>query len=329
MLDDQPNAPLDEVLRETTMGGVGIEVERPLPVIDFTDFDARREEITNELWDAATASGFFQIINHGLSVDEIEQAFALTEAFFALPKADKAKLPLLPGSNAGWESRSQVRPSTGTNDEKESYQITRHRMDALWPDESQLAVFRETLLEFEAANWRIAMQILSCFATSLGFGEDFFTELHDPASTDYQSTLRLLHYHPTEPGGAEENRWRAGAHTDWDCVSLLHQRDGEHGLQLCPGADMASQRWTSVEARTGVITCNIGDMLMRWSDDRLPSTLHRVRIPDDDAARRPRYSMAFFAQANRDAVIESPSGTRPAITAGDFIQQRIASNFSS
>ena len=38
MLDDQPNAPLDEVLRETTMGGVGIEVERPLPVIDSVSY---------------------------------------------------------------------------------------------------------------------------------------------------------------------------------------------------------------------------------------------------------------------------------------------------
>lgn len=27
------------------------------------------------------------------------------------------------------------------------------------------------------------------------------------------------------------------------------------------------------------ITINIGDMLMRWSDDRLKSNFHRVRAP--------------------------------------------------
>ena len=80
------------------------------------------------------------------------------------------------------------------------------------------------------------------------------------------------------------------------------------------------------------MTCNIGDMLMRWSDDRLPSTLHRVRMPRPDEVDGerlgPRYSIAYFAQADRDAVIESPGGTYAPITAADYLQQRIAANFA-
>ena len=30
----------------------------------------------------------------------------------------------------------------------------------------------------------------------------------------------------------------------------------------------------------GAITVNIGDILMRWSDDTLKSTYHRVRVPE-------------------------------------------------
>ena len=41
-----------------------------------------------------------------------------------------------------------------------------------------------------------------------------------------------------------------------------------------------------------------------------------------------RYSIAYFAQANRDAVIESPSGRHAPITAADYLQQRIAANFT-
>jgi hypothetical protein len=41
-----------------------------------------------------------------------------------------------------------------------------------------------------------------------------------------------------------------------------------------------------------------------------------------------RYSLAFFAQANKDALIRGPSGTYPPITAGDFLQQRVAANFA-
>lgn len=43
----------------------------------------------------------------------------------------------------------------------------------------------------------------------------------------------------------------------------------------------------------------------------------------------PRYSLAFFCQANRDAVIEGPSKRYPAITAGDFLRQRVAANFKA
>ena len=41
----------------------------------------------------------------------------------------------------------------------------------------------------------------------------------------------------------DDSIWRAGAHTDYDCLTLLHQRPGEHGLQLCPGADVNPLGW--------------------------------------------------------------------------------------
>ncbi len=41
-----------------------------------------------------------------------------------------------------------------------------------------------------------------------------------------------------------------------------------------------------------------------------------------------RYSIAYFAQANRDAVIESPTGRHEPITAAECLQQRIAANFA-
>ncbi|MGW8487419.1 2-oxoglutarate and iron-dependent oxygenase domain-containing protein [Streptomyces sp. NPDC055886] len=44
----------------------------------WTDFDARRAQITEELWEAATDIGFFQLVNHG-----IDQAFTDAAAFFA------------------------------------------------------------------------------------------------------------------------------------------------------------------------------------------------------------------------------------------------------
>ncbi|WP_457424022.1 isopenicillin N synthase family dioxygenase [Roseateles sp. P5_E7] len=320
---------MQELQRESRMGAMGSEThQREVRVIDLADFEARRAEIADQLWDAAVDVGFFQLKNHGIAPAAITQAFAQTERFFALPDAVKARHPLKKQFNAGWESRAQVRPSTGTPDQKESYQITRPHMEGLWPDD-ELPGFQATMLGFEQQAWAVGMRVLSCFAAKLGFADDFFTVAHDPSKPGYQSTLRLLHYFAIDP--AQRDRlglWRAGAHTDFDCLTLLFQRAGQGGLQVLPGKDMASQAWTPIKPADDLITCNIGDMLMRWSDDQLPSNFHRVKNPAADEYQGARYSLAFFAQANRDVLIESPSGKYPPITAEDYLQQRVAANFA-
>lgn len=320
---------LDELNKESRMGAMGSETLREVRVIDLADFETRRAEIADQLWDAAVDVGFFQLKNHGIPLAAVHEAFDMTKHFFALPEATKARHPLKKGLNAGWESRAQVRPSTGTPDQKESYQITRPHMEGLWPGEAELPAFQATMLAFEAQAREVAMKVLSCFALKLGFDEGFFTRAHDPSSPHYQSTLRMLHYFAIDPAQRDAlGLWRAGAHTDFDCLTLLFQRTGQGGLQLLPGKDMASQAWTSIVPNDEFITCNIGDMLMRWSDDQLPSNFHRVKNPAADEYQGARYSLAYFAQANKDALIESPSGKYPPITAGDYLQQRVAANFA-
>lgn len=330
---NMPHAPHAEAEldRERRMGaGAGTATAlREIKVVDLTDFDARRAQITDELWQAATETGFFQLSGHGLSRAETDAAFAASEAFFGLPERLKSRHALKKGLNAGWEYRSQVRPSTGTPDEKESFQLTRPHMAGLWPAEDELPGFRDTLLGFESRCHALAMRVLSCFAERLGLERDFFAERHVPSDPGHQSTLRLLHYYavPEEARGSEEAGWRAGAHTDFDCLTLLFQRDGQEGLQVCPGREADTRAWTPVPARSDLITCNIGDMLMRWSGDRLLSNFHRVAQPGPDADQGPRYSIAYFAQADRDAVIACPDGHHAPVTAAEYLRQRIAANF--
>ncbi|MER6117547.1 2-oxoglutarate and iron-dependent oxygenase domain-containing protein [Streptomyces sp. NPDC001743] len=320
---------LAELAREARMGGAGTETSaREIRRIDLSDFEARKADITEELWAAATDIGFFQLVNHGIPQHVVDGAFAGAQAFFALPGETKARHGLRKGLNAGWESMTQVRPSVGTPDLKESYQLTRPHMDGLWPDDA-LPDFRAGALDFEARCRTVALRVLSCFADRLGFEEGFFDRAHDAASDTYQSTLRMLHYFAI-PGDAEldPDAWRAGAHTDFDCLTLLFQRDGQGGLQVCPGKEAEAGEWTPVVPAGDVITCNIGDMLMRWSGDRLPSNFHRVKSPGPDGDRSARYSIAFFAQADKETVIADPDGRYAPITAGDYIRQRIAANFA-
>ena len=203
---------LNELNKETRMGSMGSETHaREIRRIDLSNYDERKNQIADELWSAAVDVGFFQVYNHGIDLSEIQQAFAMAERFFALPAETKAKYPLRKAYNAGWESKAQVRPSTGTPDQKESYQITRPWMNDLWPAADELADFQRVMLEFEARCWQLGMRLLSCFADKLGFDSEFFTRAHTPSVPGYQSTLRLLHYYAIPPEYKDKlDLWRAG-----------------------------------------------------------------------------------------------------------------------
>lgn len=120
-----------------------------VPCISLQDFAARREEITRQLMDASTHVGFFTLKDHGIPQAEVDEAFAYSRHFFALAEEVKAKTPLN-GRNMGWESRAQVRPSTGTADMKESMQLQFARMQGMWPAEEDLPQFRRKMEHFMA-----------------------------------------------------------------------------------------------------------------------------------------------------------------------------------
>ena len=142
------------------------------------------------------------------------------------------------------------------------------------------------------------MQILSCFATALGFQSDFFTTRHDISSIDALTTLRLLYYPDIQENPIQEGHWRSGMHTDFDCLTLVFQKTGQDGLEVLSGRKSNTSlghgdKWIPVTAKTGEIVCNVGDMMMMWSGDRMKSLYHRVRPPADGESTKGRYSIAY------------------------------------
>jgi isopenicillin N synthase-like dioxygenase len=98
-------------------------IDRAITEVSLHNFDARIDEITAELIAAAEQEGFFCLVDHGISRPTVEQMFDLSAKFFDQPDEMKATVPFSSANNAGWEKNSQVRPSTGAVDRKESYQM--------------------------------------------------------------------------------------------------------------------------------------------------------------------------------------------------------------
>lgn len=91
---------------------------------------------------------------------------------------------------------------------------------------------------------------------------------------------RLLHYPPTPLSNAELQDYdtsdtsRAGAHTDYGTLTLLLQGGPE--LQVRNPGD---GHWVNAPPIEGTIVINVGDLLSRWPNQVLVSTVHRVAAP--------------------------------------------------
>jgi len=236
---------------------------RTIPKISMRDFDSRIDEITAALITAAETDGFFVLTDHGIAQAAIEAQFAACEAFFALPDAVKAGVPFS-RRNAGWEKRSQVRPSTGQPDQKESYQMQfGPNMEGLWLPEAVLPGFRAGSLAFMHAVRALSERVMVCLARGLGFADDYFVRAHDVTRADPQSVMRALHYFALDPAEpVPDGYYRAGAHADWGFLTLLFQREGQSGLEICPGREAVTEfglgdEWTKVEPVAGEIVCNM------------------------------------------------------------------------
>ncbi|KIW65411.1 hypothetical protein PV04_07674 [Phialophora macrospora] len=287
-----------------------------VPCISLKDFESRKDEITAQLIDATENSGFLTLIDHGLSLSEIQTQFATSQAFFSLPMDVKGKTAYEMEKLLGWEYFAQRRPLTGV-EQKESLWLT---LGSKWPSDEDVPSFRANTENFIRKCQKISDQLLECLANALGFPSQYFKDPMDISKPDTLSRLRLLHYPASENA---VGTWRAGSHTDVGCLTLLFQQDGGDGLEICPGRESSTSAamgdtFYPLPAKTGPIVVNIGDMLMSWSDDRLKATHHRVRA--NDVGKSPsRYSIAFFNQGREDFVFQGPKKKYPPITCGGYI----------
>lgn len=106
---------------------------------------------------------------------------------------------------------------------------------------------------------------MACLSIALGFPENHLSEAMDVNAEDNLTQMRMIHYMASENA---TGTWRAGRHTDIGCLTLLFQRDGEDGLEVCPGRQSHDEKSSGdtfypIPAKTGPIVVNIGDMLSK------------------------------------------------------------------
>jgi isopenicillin N synthase-like dioxygenase len=183
----------------------------------------------------------------------------------------------------------------------------------LWP---ALPGFRSALNDYFEAAHALALDLHRALAVDIGIDPDaFIGSFERPLSG-----LAVIHYPPL-PSGVTGTCYGAAPHTDWGGFTLLAQDDvGGLEVQRRDGV------WIPVDPVPGTLICNIGDALMRWTNDVYVSNPHRVV----NRSGRSRYSAAFFCDPSSDTpIVPMPacvSADRPAryaeITFADLLRLR-------
>ncbi|KAH8915398.1 Clavaminate synthase-like protein [Atractiella rhizophila] len=299
-----------------------------VPVVDFGKFlngnEAEKLESGAEVLDAFKNVGFVYLSNHGIPDSKLSKVFELSSKFFALPQELKDELAWDdPRSNRGYVTIGRERVTQATSaeeiaklrasapDVKETMEIGRdwegqEEWPNKWPNENwasgQVSGFRNTMVDFYVTCHNLHLNVMSSLALGLGLPRDYFVQFcnkqtHNCRLLNYPATLKKV----LQQGGGN----RAGAHSDYGTVTLLFQ-DSIGGLEV----QDKSGAFVPAPPIPGTVVINVGDLLARWSNDLLRSTLHRVVMPpssldkDGNYVTPRRQSIAFFSNPNMDADIE-------------------------
>ncbi len=288
-----------------------------LPIIDISPIQNGNPEeiqaVADQLGQAAREIGFFYVENHGIPLGAIEDAYQMAEMFFGQSDAFKQSYYIGESKN----HRGYV-PFTEKGDYADEVHRNYEAFDLalelpandpdflqgnlllgpnVWPD----------LFEFQTKIYGYYQTVSNAGRAIMGALEH---HLELPQGTLTQnmtkpiSQLRLIHYVRPQVE-IPSDTVNMGAHTDYECLTLLHQRQA--GLQVMTRDD----EWIDVPVRPEAFVVNIGDMLEAWTNGIFRSTPHRVLNLSPE-----RYSMPYFVAANYDTEIKPfdqfvPAGERP------------------
>lgn len=302
-----------------------------VPTLDISRFDSDRDAFVAELGAAYREFGFCGISGHGIPKAAIDAAYRVFQDFFALPAEVKQKYhqPGAGGARGYTPLGVETAKDSKHPDLKEFWHIGREiprdskyaaiMAPNVWP--AEIDGFREHGYGLYQALDSLGDRVLRALALHIDLAEDFFADKIQSGN----SILRPIHYPPIT--ATDIPNVRAGAHEDINFITLLVGASAE-GLEVLT----REGTWLPITTEGDAIVVNIGDMLQRLTNHVYPSTTHRVVNPQNDNARKPRYSVPFFLHPNPDVVLdvlpscvsaENPSRYPTSITSHEYLMQRL------
>ncbi|KAM3224719.1 hypothetical protein ACQJBY_057848 [Aegilops geniculata] len=256
------------------------------PVINMEKLETEeRGAAMGAIGDACENWGFFELLNHGISHELMDEVERVSKAHYAACREEQFKEFAARTLEAG-EMGADVKDV-----DWESTFFVRHLPASNLADLPDLDHhYRQVMKEFAAEIEKLAEKVLDLLCENLGLEQGYLKRAFAGSRGPTFGT-KVSSYPPCpRPDMVDGLR----AHTDAGGVILLFQDDQVSGLQL-----LKEGAWVDVPPMRHAIVVNIGDQLEVITNGRYKSVMHRVLT-------RPggnRMSIASFYNPGADAVI--------------------------
>ena len=305
-----------------------------IPSVDLNNFlsddKLLRNNFVKKLGKAYQEIGFVALKGHFLNDLDIDSIYKSIKNFFNLPQEIKNKYELegFSGQRGYTSFGKEHAKGKEYGDLKEFWHFGQYLDDSEYSQfgypkniyVKEVPEFNEIGKTVYKALEKTAIYVLRAISLHLDLDEYHF----DKYVIKGNSILRPIHYPPiiNKPKGAE----RAAAHGDINLITLLMGAHGK-GLQVLTN----DGEWIDAIAEKDEIVINVGDMLSRYTNNKLKSTIHKVVNPPKDQWKKSRYSIPFFLHpiGNMklnvlDSCIDKDNPKKyEDISAHDFLVQRL------
>ncbi len=269
----------------------------------FEGGDGRRRFV-QQLGEAMESIGFAILTGHGIDPALHAEAAGRIVEFFETTTLEQRKRYLAQRHGSVNQGYFPMKETTIIHpDLVEGWVFCRrafHLEDSSDFDEKQwwpVPGFEPTFRAVCLAQEKLILPVMQSILLYLGVDP----HLYDEKLTGTNFGFRLNYYPAAEEGQPRPDGGRMLGHEDVDLFTFL-PAPSQEGLQVLNRRNM---KWVRLDAPPGSIILNTGDYMQRITNDRLPSTTHRVSQPRGAAAlHEPRVSLPMAIYVWEDEVLE-------------------------
>ncbi|KAK4280289.1 hypothetical protein QN277_011931 [Acacia crassicarpa] len=258
-----------------------------IPVVDLGGQD--RDEIVKHVLKASEEYGFFQVVNHGVSKDLMEETVNIYKEFHGMSGKEKVEeCSKDPKGRCKLYTSSQIGNSEAIKYWKDSLTHPcppNGDFINYWPKKP--TKYSDVVGKYTRELRNLGRKILELLCEGLGLKPGYF-------NGDLSENPEILvHHYPPCPDPSLT--LGMAKHRDATLITILLQEQHVEGLQV-----LKDGQWIGVEPIPNAFVVNIGLILQMISNGRLIGAEHRV-VTNSSTSRT---SVAYFIYPSNESIIE-------------------------